>query len=351
MAFTQKVNPFNGILCVPYYHLFIPIIVSWISIWLQRKFMNLLDKYIDGSLILNYAKVKNDIILQIKQDYVTNLSQLDLDSIYGDSIQIPAEIISNIISFIPIDDNNEPILSYMEQYRNEIRSKRQIALNILYIYPTIRFMANGVCFIIIMYQYALWYNQYSHYSNWRKYCAFVIAWLYMPNFNGKGIIPIAIRKLKHNFTDYIKDPHTNTVTAFYVSIQVTQFQVAVEYLLLIIFCVISLPVSFVGIFLFITTTILAFLFFGIFYLCTQYCLKSLSVGRGYYMAGFALIKLWYVWMTIICTMEFYSRTTWFEAYFIAWNGRYCDEDDYLSVRNWNQYEWHIQFLIICWFLF
>ena len=100
-------------------------------------------------------------------------------------LNLPSEVISIIMKMLPStgrDDENWNV--FKSEYAKSNNTFVNIMLAITSIYPITRFAVNLVNFIIIINQFKVWCNLNENRSDWDKYCAFIIASLYMPNLKG-----------------------------------------------------------------------------------------------------------------------------------------------------------------------
>ena len=334
-SYIKRINPYDGLLCVPYYYILITVIFSWIFalIWAfpLAKYRQYLEQKKDNALVTLIQKSKQKINQQLQAIF-------------------PNEIISIIIQMIGDNYINRKSLVYKSRIQKIDHKLYQIH-KWLYYY-VIRFIVNIINLITIMIRYRKWYNRHENVSNWDKYCAFIIALLYMPLWRGYGLIQIwacyIIGKSEYHTSKFMK----------------TQW----EFLFFPMFGIISFPVYFGGLFIYIPTTIaaassLTASMLGVYYLIWKCKGSSGGFLDDYeddddgleWISPFAVAITFvfnaFVTVNIVCTMELYSGENWVKAYRIGSFGEYCGEDDYFSFNKWNDYHWDIQLLIVSWFLF
>ena len=154
-------------------------------------------------------------------------------------------------------------------------------LALLFVYPIIRFIANFINLVNIFIQYVRWYNEHDSFSNWRKYCAFIIAMLYLPNMKGRGAMAMFTVKMV---------PEQPAVVPFAICSMPD-----VMYAMYLV--VIGFPILISGAFVYITTGLLGFAVIGILYglnyfVWTRILIKMFGNRMGFdrqkYMAGFAM---------------------------------------------------------------
>ena len=316
-----------------------------IGYWQQWKFVIITNREtrtkIDSFDTSCYRATKDTELIQKMQ---TSLSQLKLFN----NQQLPHEIVSIIISMLP---STHPLT---EQYTQQFLQKKTMITSILtstqFIYPIIRFIANFINFICIIIRYVSWYEQNLHFSNWRKYNAFIIAMLYMPNLKGRGAMSC--------FAVGMVDPWPVVFT-----VSMCMISVCVCNVYLVIF---SLPLlgSARGWFVYITTGLLALFFMGILILVFDKIFDKIERKYNINASGFdvqrifapivmcATMVLYFAWATqIISMMEYFDGIKWSDAYRFGLYGEYCQKDDYFQWDKWSEYSWDIQFLVIGWFVF
>ena len=88
MSFVQKVNPFKGVLCEPYYHLWICILVSWIVGFTQVLFDRFRKRYYE--ITNSDDTVKSIILHELREETKQQLN----------AVELPNEIILIILSMI-----------------------------------------------------------------------------------------------------------------------------------------------------------------------------------------------------------------------------------------------------------
>ena len=172
MSYVLDINPFKGVLCVPYYHLFIPIITSWLLAFLCVYYAMRIDKYYNINVVKQQNQIGGKVPRQIQQDIKTSIQS---------STNLPNPIISIIAQMLPKPDEfNQSNLQqkYKEKFEQEIERKALNYLRSIYIYPIIRYTINFINFINIMVRYGKWVND-TDIGPWYKYTGFILVWFYM----------------------------------------------------------------------------------------------------------------------------------------------------------------------------
>ena len=349
MSYVTRINPFGGILCVPYYYMWILIAISWIIIWIKLVWLCWIDKYQDRNTFLSQkTKICNKLRISTKLQ-LTKLTTVDNES-------LPSEIITIIMDMLPTIHDNW--YEHAPWEKRKLNVKWHLPVIALYIYPIARFVANLGNFITIMVQYGKWYHSHSNVSNWDKYCAFIITCLYMPNFLGRGsnslwmqVVADAI-EFSHALSNYIRT--------------ISWVNVLVEIMVVAAFVIVSFPIFITGIFVYLPTTILGLIIgFAIWFICFRIGAYFHDKWHGppdyiYYhdigiMSGVLMSTsfgaLWFFIVIIVPSMELYAGGNWVEAYRIGFFAEYCNKDDYFAFNKWSEYEWNIQLLIVSWFIF
>merc|ERR1712228_727651 len=234
---------------------------------------------------------------------------------------------------------------HRSSYQKKINAKSNLILSAKYIYPFIRFFANCINLVSIITRYTHWYEANENNTHWNKYCAFIIALLYMPIFKGRATMRWFGFPIWHPGPPSLNaNDATDSWTSWILSIFCTMF---IEWAFVIIFMIVSAPIFISGIFIYLTTTLL----FMIWMTCSfvlvfvVFMNKSEDIGGYSGMVISSTIGMLFVLNVItICTMEFYGGNKWTESYRIGIRGEYCDESDYFSFDKWNEYEWDIRFL-------
>ena len=352
MAFVTRINPFGGILCVPYWNIWIIIIISWIIILIRISCIKWIHKYQLNTL---KTDLKTVISHRLRQETRSHLQGIQIEN-----EPLPSEIITVIMDMLPIIDESWEIYAEAEKYKNE--RKRRILKNTLYIYPIIRFLANFLNFIIIMVQYGKWHSSNSETSTWDKYCAFILAWFYMPNWKGTDSNSLWIWQ----WAD-MNDMESSNKKLYELLENFVSIQIPIIMLFAVWFSLLSLPIFVAGIFVYIPSTILIGIIGMVIFVVIYLMLQKLILSRGdSKYSDFAIMTgilsytsfcgMWFFILIVVCTMEYfsdalYSGENWVRAYGIGFLGEYCDESDYFEFGKWNEYEWHIRFLIVSWFIF
>ena len=101
MSFVKDVNPLNGILCCPYYFLWIAIIFTWLLSWIELLLVCLIHAYrrrilrIKGSLDVVIQQKFNQTLIKIRQE---------LHTIHIEDAELPLEVVEIIVSMLPNKD-------------------------------------------------------------------------------------------------------------------------------------------------------------------------------------------------------------------------------------------------------
>ena len=179
MSFVYSVNPYHGILCVPYWYIFPVIILNFIHAWFAVYYDYLMDKYrkqLDNFDFYSYKKSVNErLLIQTERE----LSALKLN---GEPF--PNEIVCIIIGFLPIEHPLSQEYELKQWERNQWIAK--VLTVSQFVYAIVRLIINFINFICIIIRYASWHKDNTELSNWRKYCAFIMAMLYLPSMKGRG---------------------------------------------------------------------------------------------------------------------------------------------------------------------
>merc|ERR1712228_202953 len=263
-----------------------------------------------------------------------NQSQTELEKI---SV-FPNEIILIIMSMLPLEDENWR--QHISSQQKMINAKSNTVLIIKYVYPFIRFFSNVINFVIIIIHYTHWHTAHVHNSQWNKYCAFIIALLYMPIHKGRATMRW------FGFPIWFKDDDNDRQTPWIVA---CFFQMFAEWIFVAIFMIISIPILISGIFIYMPTTLLFMLWMcgSTTVIFVLFMNKSEDIGGWSGMTVSLTIGMIFILnVIIICTLEFYANGNWIKSYRIGMRGEYCDESDYFSFDKWNDYDWDIRFLII-----
>ena len=337
MTFTQTVNPFTGILCVPYWYIWLLIVFSWFLTAVEVLFLYLVQRYRD-TLYKQLADLENRANNEI-HDYFEE----ELGDIVIDNQRLPDDVIELIMSML--EKNSPHWMKYVEDYVHSIYRKTWFISFFQFIYPLIRFIINFINFIIIILRYIDWYqNNIKNTSHWNKYFAFIITFLYLPNHKGRGIM-----KMFHNKLGIIIEERTSQVSVWSNTI--------IDAAFIIFFIIISFPVFVGGIFIYITTTLLFVVLGLILWAITWYLFQRRSYrltecGKEWgYTISTTFLSMWFLVNIIMSTMEFYNGSNWINAYKVGFFGEYCDQNDYFQFGKWNDYPSDIQFLVISWILF
>ena len=238
------------------------------------------------------------------------------------------------------------------------------------IYPFIKFLGNLTNFIIIINRYVIWYKSNEDMNAWNKYCAFIIAMLYLPNWK---------------FMSWMNSMYQNELC---ISGYIFKFNFFIDILWFTWFCIIAFPILVTGMFIYTTSTIL----FICGCACTvgwcgycigkcihdlvcfeacPCCLKIVDnlVSNGIddptdkdrheaLMGNLVLPMVTSLFMivainiTIFGTIQFWNTgLDWLESYRVVMTGEYCHNNDWFRFGKWSQYPSDVKFLIISWILF
>ena len=263
---------------------------------------------------------------------------------------LPNEIVSIIISFLP---TIHPLSEmYTQKYKQRLLKQNTIKQHILtstqLIYPIVKIIVNLINFICIITRYVTWYKTNIHFSDWRKYNAFIIAMLYVPNVKGRGLMSMFIVEMVPE----------------YPAVAPVMMGLIVDCLWGLFVIIAAFPVVVSAGFVYITTGLLAVCVMGMIYYF-NYCVFEFIIIKKYpnlrgleeqkhiagLVMGFTLI-LHFVWMTeIVSMMEYFDGKTWGQSYRFGFYGEYCQKSDYFEWNKWSQYPWDIKLLIASWFVF
>ena len=325
---------------MPYYYVWITVIISWVLTGIEIIYLYLLT-YIRQYLESNTTQLKPAINKQIRINY-----QSQLESHTVNDIPLPNEIISIIMKMLPITEDNWKSLGNYKAKVASINRKREILRYTIYIYPLCRNIANLMNFIFVMIRYGKWYNNHNDISNWDKYCSFIISLFYMPAFRGRAGLTIIGAQINFGDTD-LDNTHERILW-------LALFESGIFAAL---FAIISFPLWMSGLFVYITTTILALVMGVVILISSHFIIKSVFGKSDVIIHGLPFASSWTIMffavVVIICAMEFYADgdINWVKAYRIGFMGEYCSKDDYFQSSKWNEYPMDIQFLIVSWFIF
>ena len=351
-SYVLDINPFKGVLCVPYYHLFIAIITSWLFAFLRVYYAMQIDKYYNINVVEQKNQIEGKVPSQIQQDIKTSIQS---------STNLPHPIISIITQMLPKADGyyqSDLQQEYKEKFEKQIERKARNYLRTIYIYPAIRYTINCINLINIMVRYGKWVNN-TDFAPWHKYMGFILVWFYMPLCKGY------IWALYACF-DFFQREKDQKYYGRNLIVADTVYQMMERQLLemfgLIAFGLLAIPMLFFGFFVYITT-IFGGLLVGIitifmFAVCATLMNKiwfkgvvKLKEDNTGLLLGTSFCANWLITLFMVSIMEFSNDVKWVKGYRIGLLGEYCDPDDYFSADKWNQYEWDIQLLIVSWFLF
>ena len=342
MSFIHDVNPFNNILCAPYWDIWILIIISWILAALEIFFLSLTEKYrqrLSGNI---KQKVSAHNLLEIEKH---------LESISIDKEELPSEIISEIMAMLGTESENWQYSKYaINKWKK--RKRKQFGLCIIDCsYATFRFFANFANFVIIIMRYLQWYDDNLNASSWRKYCAFIVALLYLPNFKGRALMRLCNLKLFFGEDDTLW---------MRVRQLVYGINVFMDVLLALVFVLIALPFLIPGTFVFIPTSFMTLIVAGCVWCCVYgilVCLEKESDDEELEGVVVATVLIstfeghWMYILSLLSMMELFDGSGWVNSYSMAFLGEYCSEGSAFQMSKWSEYPMDIKFLIISWFLF
>ena len=159
MTFVQTINPFNGILCVPIYYIWILILISWILTYLESLFIYFIGKY-RKKLLNQLDNLEIKVNITIRDEF-----ELELEKISIDHMILPNDIISIIMSMLPQKNEHWKDYKYYKDFKKSTHQKLICLKCLLIIYPIIRFISNFINLIIILLRYIYWYNDNNNLSN------------------------------------------------------------------------------------------------------------------------------------------------------------------------------------------
>ena len=340
MSFVASVNPYQDILCEPYYYLFPIVAINWMFAWLEVYYHYLVELYRE-KLQQSKAKLEESINSELRQKTELKLSQYTFNN-----QPLPKEIVSLIMSMLPL--TNEIWTKYRDKLMNRINMKRRCLSFTQFLYPIARFIGNLINFICIIVRYADWYETNTHLSSWRKYNGFILAMLYMPTMKGRGIMTLFAFEVVCKGNDE------------YIAIITTAIGCTSDLLFMLFVIIAAFPVMISGAVVFIPTGLLSIL---VVVICWAFCywlfrLSCFSRKRFESMreiAGFIsamTLLLQFVWTSqTVSIMEFFDGELWTKAYRFGFFGEYCYDAAYFQSNKWSQYQWDIKFLIISWIMF
>ena len=208
-------NAFEGIICMPYWQYYIPLLCLWFIFSLQICFRPLFKLCENESIKASLAVETEDTFsqLQLQQSLQKSLTSIiinkylnelkdiiltyDTYSSYNGNNNICGQIAIKIMEYIPNKsiknitsnvirekmDNNDFNDRDIQNINKDLRCDNLIDNLIFkysnYIYFLIRFIFFIVCLILIILRYIEWYKNINI-SNWEKYNAFCVSFLYHP---------------------------------------------------------------------------------------------------------------------------------------------------------------------------
>eukprot|EP01084_Bolivina_argentea_P271583 462157_1 len=349
-------NPFEGIICAPYYQLFLLVIFTLVTYHLEYFIFNnmflksIYKKYIVAKKLLS-DETKLLINKEIYKQYAQFLSE-------NATYNLPQHIIKYIIGFLPQCDQFEQVIfwkPYQIKLNKATKCKTNIIQIVCLIYPCVRFIANILCGLIILKYYYLWHISNTHLSTWNHYKAFVISLFYHPIIKCRGFM----RLLTFGYNrDYRISGFESTTWILHEKINLIVGWI--DIICFAVFFGITVPFWGGSMFIYIPTSILITIPFLLFLIAHFKLIKKyfganfigteqwILVGISFYTG---LILIFMVWshLIIISVVPFYDGETWIFGFKFAWLGNYCSPNDYLNIHK--VYSSDIIFLIVSWFLF
>eukprot|EP01084_Bolivina_argentea_P124602 220798_1 len=338
MSFVKDINPFTGIICMPYYYLWILIMFSWLLVLIEWVFVYLMEiwqQYL--------SKQTNNLENKINEQIHTRF-QIELENTTIDGIILPNEIISLIMSMLP--QKHDHAKTYLQNAAKTLQQKEKIIQSFQCVYPMVRFFCNFANLIIVFVYYGQWYGENENISNWRKYCAFILIFFYMPNCKGRAFMTMF-------YFEWMEFDKFGYGVLNYISL-------CLEWGFGLLLFFISFPVIMSGLFVYIPTTIIigicAVIIFGAVFLIVSFLLRPICLGEEIpFLTGFAISStfctMWFFITVIVSTMEFFDHGNWVKSWEIGFLGEYCHQDDYFSLSKWSEYPMDIKFLIVSWVIF
>ena len=342
MGYIEDINPFHGILCAPFYHLWIPIITSFIPICLQM-------------LPLRYVDDKRAAIIDLFKTMKIEMKQKFIEAI---KTELADRTVSIDVADIIMQYVGEP--SYDLYYKSQRYTRQQFAdviyakeakyrqIKWLWILPIIRFIMNLMCCIIVINQYSVWYKQNNSLSHWDKYKAIMIALMYLPNWKCCGIFQIPTFLM---IDESFRFPSSPVRILFPPAI--------LDGLIILIALLIGIPFFIPALLFFAGTTCLFGVIAIIMYL-GGWCVYGKYIQENgingwidlqFGMAVYSMAWIWFMMVSIVCIMEFFNGAKYTDAYNIGFKGMYCDTNDYFHTNKFNEYSWDVWVLIVTWFFF
>ena len=184
MPYIADINPFKGVLCATYYHIWIVIAISWIPLIMKSIWNGFMQKYYNYKLYDTWTNLETEIYIELRERFIQELEEIKINGIY-----LPRDIISVMMEMLPetSDDDEEYSKQLIKQNRQYIKIKWFCSKYSIYIIPFIRSIVNFINFVIVITEYTKWYENNNHLSNWTKYFAFILIWFYIPNFKANGV--------------------------------------------------------------------------------------------------------------------------------------------------------------------
>ena len=354
MAYVHDINPFDGILCQPFYYIFLLIFISWISAILEIPWLLFMDKITQKTQKYSMSKITpSQFYSQFKSKCIIQLSSINFQIDTNTSIKLHPEIISLILDFLPKE--NEYTSHCINKKKQKITRTSYIMGSTMYIYHIVRNIANFINFIFIMERYTSWYNDNTQRSNWDKYCSFIICLYYMPNWKVRGSCTGMLALIFLSESDAIK--FSNKLCGMEVKDILLALGVAADGLFWTFTILASYPIWFSALFVYLPTLLLFFVVYGLVYMSILMTDHFDNVVVIMIICFFAIplmfaLYYWYWITTMMSGMELYSgQNGWVKSYGIGFFGEYCRESDYVDFGRWNEYPLDIQFLIVSWILF
>ena len=239
MSFVIDVNPFQGILCNPYYHVLVLILFSWFSWFIESLFSRFIGTY--------YYYIRNNTPCE-------PTIRLTSDEFTERALQVllhhfPDDVAFIILSFIEFDED-EFYEALCKEKENKLNRKLNLFSCLHYVYPTARILANIICFIIVMLRYSKWYHNAAESSNWTKYCGLIWTFFYLPIFKAKGLL----RALETYLLGILY------LLIFYDLRRLKLAEIIIDAVYIIFVTLISFPLFISGLIIFIPTVIIIVLF-------------------------------------------------------------------------------------------
>eukprot|EP01084_Bolivina_argentea_P242100 406250_1 len=360
-------NPFDGTLCEPFYRIWLLILITWISVIIELfilyrilLYRNLIVRTIADTTLLPDS-TKRKLNKKVYDNFENELNSAEIEVSNNQYRYIPPEIVGVIMSMLPKYHDLYRCTYWMARAETEIPklyNKLMIVDSLKFIYPIIRVICNLICFIIILVKYSHWHKEHSSNSNWEKYMSFVIALLYVPVLKLRApmkIMCIPFGKLGDWSQTIVFS--ASIVDATYIGLFIT----------------VSIPIFLAGIFIFIPSVLLMFVFgmilTGAIGLILN-CLKGYGMiyngsdiwkyivglydddsgNTGFLVTVTFLLHWWFVTVTV-STIVFYMGRGWIKSYEFGFYADYCNTNEYFNFSKWNMYSWDVRFLVACWIIF